>query len=488
MTARARPAKRVRLWVILALMATIGVVVMHAIHLYIGARIATRSLAREQEYLGHGIARLVASDAADPVLTHDTITLSELVERATAIHGVAYCFIVRNGEIVASSFRGGTPPALVALREKGTRGAVVVVYGGRRYLDVDEPILDGDEGAVRIGIDMTSLQSTRRSLAIPLGLLALGLIIAGTAVALLVSRTLAKPIVEIVAATDRFDPAVGAMPPIAPHGAREVATLADRFNGMMLRLRAAHEERERVRDQALANARLAALGSLVAGVAHEVNNPLASLKACVALVRDGRDPRERDGDLDLMDAALDRLRDLVRRLLDLGRPRPLELEPASLVEIAHEASELAVLSLRQRRIAIDEIVEHDGARELVLADRKEIAQALLNLLLNAAYFSQDGGRVRVRLRSRGALRGVAVEDDGPGIPEEIRNRIGEPFFTTKPRGEGTGLGLAVTRAIVDRHHGTLELEFPERGGTVATLWLPIAVRDAVTSAGVARVG
>ncbi len=81
--------------------------------------------------------------------------------------------------------------------------------------------------------------------------------------------------------------------------------------------------------------------------------------------------------------------------------------------------------------------------------------------------------MRVRIRRRGDLRGIAVEDDGPGIPPALRDRVLDPFFTTKPAGEGTGLGLALARAIVDQHHGALELECPEQGGTIVTLWLPI---------------
>ncbi len=483
-----RASARVRLWVALSMLATLGVVVMHSIHLAVGERIAARSLAREQELLGHGIARFVASEAADLLLTHDALALSEAVERATAIHGVAYCFIVQKGAIAASSFRNRTPAALLSLRQGGADGPIIVADGEERYLDVAEPVLDGGAGIVRVGIDMASLQSTRRALAVPLGLLALALIVAGSAAALVFGRWLAKPIDDIVSAADLFDYAGGAVRPIAPHGVREVATLADRFNGMMWRLRAAYEERERVREQALASARLAALGSLVAGVAHEVNNPLASMKACVALVRESKDARSREEDLDLMDASLDRLRDVVRRLLDLARPRPLELEPASLLDIVRDASGLASLSLRQRGISVSEIVEHDAAREPVVADRKQIAQALLNLILNGAYFSKDCGCVRVRLRSEGSFRGIAVEDDGPGMPEEIRSRVGEPFFSTKPSGEGTGLGIAVTRGIVERHRGKLEFEFPERGGTVATVWLPVAKSQSAAPQGSQRAG
>ncbi len=479
-------APRVRLWVLLAVLATAGVAAMHAIHLVIGTRIATRSLAREQEALGSGIARLVASDAADPILTHDTVALSEIVVRAGSMAGIAYCFVVKDGEAVATSFRSGTPPALVALREGGGRGPIVVASGDARYLDIEEPILQGKAGAVRIGIDMSILQSTRRSLAIPLGLLSVGLIFSGAAASLLLARTLAKPIHEIVAAADRFDPS-SEVEPLVPRGAREIAILVDRFDLMMRRLRAAHDDRERVREQALANARLATLGSLVAGVAHEVNNPLASLKACVTLLR-SEDEQARAHDLDLMDDALDRLRDVVRRLLDLARPRPLELAPTPLADLAREAAALASLSLKQRRIAIDVSAEPGTDGRLVLADRKQISQALLNLLLNAAYFSRDGGRVRVRLRSRTPFRGISVEDDGPGIPEDIRDRLSEPFFSTKPTGEGTGLGLSVTRSIVDRHHGSLEFEFPSAGGTVATVWLPPAEAAPDSELGVAKTG
>ena len=165
---------------------------------------------------------------------------------------------------------------------------------------------------------------------------------------------------------------------------------------------------------------------------------------------------------------------MVRRLLDLASPRPVDAAPTPLVELAREAPRLAALSLRGKGIGLDEVVEPAAAGASVLADRKQIAQAVLNLLLNAAYVTPPGGRVRVRARAEAGRRGISIEDDGPGIPRELRERVLEPFFTTKPAGEGTGLGLALSRAIVAQHGGSLELEFPDRGGTVATLWLPPA--------------
>jgi signal transduction histidine kinase len=458
----------------LALLAAVGVVSTHAIHLIVGTRIATRSLAREQESLGRGIARLVAAEAADPILTDDTVTLAALVARAVAANGAAYCFVLRgDGTPVATSFRGGTPEALVHLRRGAPPGPLVVVDGEQRFLDLEEPILGGRAGVVRLGLGLDVLQATRRDIAAPLGVLAVIMTLLGFGAAVLIGRSVARRLDDLVAAADRFDP-TAPVAPVTPRGGPEMATLADRFNRMMDRLRAEHEERERVRAQALANARLASLGAVVAGVAHEVKNPLASLKACVTLLREDADPAQRAADLGMMDEALDRLVDVVRRLLDLASPRPAALAATPLLDLAREAPRLAALSLRGKGIALDEVVEREAADAWVLADRKQIGQAVLNLLLNAAYVTREGGRVGVRVRAAGERRGISVEDDGPGIPPDLRERVLEPFFTTKPAGEGTGLGLALTRTIVVQHGGSLELEFPEGGGTVATIWLPAA--------------
>lgn len=479
-------ARGLRLWVKLAALAAAGVMAMHAVHLFIGSRIAMRALVQEQEAFGRGVARLVASDAADAVLTHDAVTLNEIVARAASTGGIAYCFVVRDGEPLATSFEGGTPRALLRLRESGAAGPIVVVDGGARHLDLVEPILGGAAGAVRVGIDMRTLETTRRALAVPLGLLALAVILLGSAFALIVGRSVARPIEQLVAAADSFDPARPGEC-LRVHGGREMALLIDRFNRMMDRLRDAHDEQERARQKAASAERLAALGTLVAGVAHEVSNPLAALKSSVEMLEEGRGAPAGPEDLDIMRLAIGRIEGVLRRLLDVARQRPMALAPEPIQLLAADASKLAALSFRQRGIAIEETADPGALETPVLADRNLIGQALLNLLLNAGYVSKDGGRIRVRLRRRGAFRGIAIEDDGPGIPKELRQVVFDPFFSTKPAGEGTGLGLSVTRTIVDQHHGSLEFEFPERGGTTVTVWLPTAAqgRGAEVAAAVA---
>ena len=147
----------------------------------------------------------------------------------------------------------------------------------------------------------------------------------------------------------------------------------------------------------------------------------------------------------------------------------------SLDGLAREGAALLQPLLHKRRIALHQVCDGDGAA-CALADRKQVGQALMNLLLNAIYVTPDGGEIRLRTRGRPGQCGLAVEDDGPGIPPAIRHRIVDPFFSTKPEGEGTGLGLSVTRTIAEAHGGELSFEFPERG-TVATIWLREAKVD-----------
>lgn len=459
---------RLRLWMKLAAFAALGVVLTHTAHLVFANRISSRALAREQEVLGRNIARQVARQAAEAVLVEDAVTLHELVAGAAAGEGVSYCFVVRDGVVLASSFAGPTPPALVALQHPDGR-AVVAVGGGSRFLDLREPILGGAAGEIRLGLDMAILAATRHDLAVLLGVLAVAVIAGGLVAALVVGRGIARPLGELLGAADRFDPAAEPAP-VSPSGGVEIALLAERFNQMMLRLRSAHEEQARARSKAVATERMAALGSLVAGVAHEVNNPLAGMKTCLRRLRTERLPPETaDEYLELMEDGVERVEHVMRRLLDFARPRPARLEAVPLSALTREGAALMQPLLHKRRIALREIAGEEGGA-MVLADRKEVAPALINLLLNAAWVTPEGGEIRTRLRRRPGLCGISVEDDGPGVPEELRARLTDPFFSTKPEGEGTGLGLSVTRTVAESHGGELTFEFPARG-VVATLWL-----------------
>jgi two-component system NtrC family sensor kinase len=414
---------------------------------------------------------------------NDAMTLYKIVHGATAVGegDVAYCFIVRNDRVLSTSFEPATPEALVRVRARGELDPVVVTLDGAEVLDVAEPILAGNLGFIRLGLDLKRLHVLRHELGVHLGELAVGVILAGMVAAFLTGRAIARPLNEMLAAADRFDPAGQAWGPVVDaSGTDEVSVLGDRFNRMMRRLEAAHAEQERARLKLLETERLAALGSLVAGVAHEVNNPLAGLKNCVRRLERRDLPPAKHGEyLALMDEGLSRIEEVVRRLLDFGRPQRSRLEALPATVLAAESVRLVRPELERRRIASPVV---GGDHDLVLADRRQVGQAVVNLVLNAFYVTPDGGEIRVEIRRADGRVGIAVHDAGPGIPAEIRDRIQDPFFSTKPPGEGTGLGLSVTRAIADAHGGELAFEFPPAGGTVAVLWLRAAEQAASAAA------
>jgi signal transduction histidine kinase len=395
--------------------------------------------------------------------------LHELTGAAVEQRAVAYCLIVRDGQILASSLGGAESRALAASRAVGDNTTRVVVSGEHRYLDVVAPILDGAAGSVRLGMDLRPASATQRRLRWLFGGLAAGMVLVSVVAAFLVGRRLARPIGDLVAAADNFDLSTAATP-VPARGSDEIGELTERFNGMMARLEAAHAEQVRARQKERQTESMAALGALVAGVAHEVNNPLAGMKNCVHRLQRVEPARQQEY-LALMAEGIERIEEVMASLLDFSRTQALRLRDVAVSDVLRNTTALLRPMLDRRGIALrcDESDAH------VVADRKQACQALLNLILNAVYVTEGGGEVRICHRQRSGFHGIAVEDDGPGIPAEIRARVFDPFFSTKPEGEGTGLGLSVSKSILDAHGGELSLEFPARG-TVVTMWL----RDAAS--------
>jgi len=223
-------------------------------------------------------------------------------------------------------------------------------------------------------------------------------------------------------------------------------------------------EERRLREQLIHSERLSAVGQLVAGVAHEINNPLQGVIGFTELLLSVETNDATRHDLEQIHADANRVAKIVHHLLAFARKSTLDRAVADLNEIVRSTTMLRAFELRQANIELrDELAANIP---VIVVNREEIQQIVLNLVLNAEHAIKSTGRhgtITLRTGSDGNVTFIEVADDGPGVPPELVGRIFEPFFTTKSSGQGTGLGLSVSLGIAEAHNGTLALVARDRG-------------------------
>jgi PAS domain S-box-containing protein len=218
----------------------------------------------------------------------------------------------------------------------------------------------------------------------------------------------------------------------------------------------------KLRDQLVHSERLSAVGELVAGVAHEINNPLQTIIGCVELMIEEQRGSAPIADLDLVRQEASRAGQIVRNLLAFVRRSSPDRSAADLNQIVRAVARLREHQLELRGLVL-KLELHPGVMA-VLVNREEIQQIVLNLVLNAEHAIGDRpGSITIRTTATGHAHTVQVADDGPGISADLRGRVFEPFFTTKEVGEGTGLGLSIALGIATAHGGGLQLLDAEKG-------------------------
>ena len=268
----------------------------------------------------------------------------------------------------------------------------------------------------------------------------------------------------------------------------KVRVFLELFQGRQA-LERAYKDLQAVQAQLIQSAKMSSLGELVAGIAHEINNPLAFVTSHLDTVTRAMDAVRADPETRIPDkhaerwtraqnrlgemrGGLERMRDLVLKLRTFSRLDEGERKVVSVSECV--ASVLTILGHRLRgRIEVDVDL---GPVDAIDCYPALFNQALSNLVTNAIDAISGPGRVKIKAVHEDEAYAVTVSDTGPGIPEEIRQRVFEPFFTTKPVGEGTGLGLSITYSIVQKHGGTLEIGTAEGGGASITMRIPLPER------------
>jgi PAS domain S-box-containing protein len=230
---------------------------------------------------------------------------------------------------------------------------------------------------------------------------------------------------------------------------------------------------ESINTQLQVSERLAALGRITAGVAHEVKNPLNSMRLWLENLKETLSPEQAPSAqqaVQVLDKEIDRLDAVVKRFLDFTRPVEVKLESTDLAELLRDVMSVAQPQLQKAGVTVEESLGAEVPD--VWADRDLLKQAVLNLVLNAVDAMPNGGELRLNLKRRGELAEISVSDTGRGIAPENRQKIFQLFFTTRPG--GSGIGLATTFRIVQLHNGSIDFQSEAGRGTTFRIELPLA--------------
>ena len=228
-------------------------------------------------------------------------------------------------------------------------------------------------------------------------------------------------------------------------------------------------ERVAIEHQLRERTALARLGEMAAVLAHEVKNPLAAVRGAIEVIGTRLPAGGRDAAVvKEIVSRIDSLNELMKDLLLFARPPAPKLRPIDIQPLVSSTAQL----LRKDPSLNAVHIEVEGSSPPVLADSGLLQIVFLNLMVNSAQAMRDGsGRIKVSVMASAGKCRIDFEDDGPGIPPEIREKIFTPFFTTKSR--GTGLGLATARRLVEAHRGTIDVRCPPAGGTTVSIQLPV---------------
>jgi signal transduction histidine kinase len=481
-----------RLQIVLALA---GLMLLAFVPLFFAVASLTRATvlgAREQS--ARALGRAIAAHVADARSRADPGALQRALDGHAGWDSVdAICVFGPSGETLACA---GSPDDAASMRPpvKGAAETATLVRGPTgRALEVLSPT--GDAAVVtRVRMDEGSDHGASLVRLVALYMLTFALALSVFAYFGL-TRLIVRPIEHLVASADRV--ASGARTLRVPRtGASELIELGASVQSMtekliseeaklLLKVEELTETTTRLTQtqaQLVRSERMASVGRLAAGVAHEIGNPITALMGMEDLLLEGDLSQEDQKDfLRRMRKETDRIHTVLRDLLDFARPEGTPEPdgapppPADVKSVVDDVAALVAPQKPFRAVRVERQVQ--GVPRVTLPAQR-LTQVLLNMVMNAGAAIASGprkeGRVTLRASTRGDRVVIEVEDDGPGIAPQVRDRLFEPFVTTKDVGEGTGLGLAVCRGLVESAGGEVSLDATYDGGARFTVVLPSA--------------
>lgn len=473
----------------------------------------------EEELRNRGliIVKNLAQQGIEPILRDDDYAIFKLIQIITKNKGkdltgeeiISFAMIINNeGKVIAHS---NTDVLRTYIQDERIKGLLkikspliehVTTDGGERILDIYVPITMRNItiGIARIGVSKHNMEMILWRIIIKV-LSVLGILMIIAILALWqFSRRITKPI-ELLSESARKVSEGDLNQQVVTNREDEIGTLTKAFNDMCLNLKKSRDDIEKTQRQLIQTEKMASLGKLSAGIAHEINNPLGGALNCLRnlLIEDFSREKMREYII-MIREGLERIHGTVTHLLDYSQQRPAHLSPVNINHLIDKIIPLIEFSFPRKNIVFNK--NYNNELPSIYADENKIHQLFMNIILNAAQSTgKSGGIITIKTSLKNSfspdnietqnipkistparIKGVldtdsfvqiVTKDNGCGIPEEILSNIFDPFFTTKGVGEGTGLGLSISYGIIEQHHGIMEIASMEGAGTTVTILLPV---------------
>lgn len=430
--------------------------------------LVTDSMREELTRQGKSLARNLSDRVADSILLSDFYKTQDAIEDAFRTEDdVEYIFVTnKNGYVFAHTFNDGYPSDLLRWNPVVNEPISIQLLDTEKgYIrDVGVKVFEGMVPELHIGIKESRISKTLGSIRKTIATLTVIVILIGSVSSIFLSRLITKPLNRLVGFTHNLSKGeFGGKVSISSRD--EVGELAETFNNLSQELKLYRERMEESYKQMLRSEKLTALGRLSAGLAHEIRNPLTSIKVLFQAFKDN--PGLTKDDMEVVLSEIGQMDEILARFLSFARTDEFNLTDTDVNEVIRKVVQLSKYEIKIH--SINAVLEL-GNLPSMRADRTMLEQAFLNLMINAMEAMPDGGTLTISSKLKNSKAVISVRDTGKGISSDIRDRLFDPFFTTKA--DGTGLGLSIVYNIVKAHNG--DINFRSNGhGTTFTIEIPI---------------
>ncbi|MFZ6033974.1 MULTISPECIES: sensor histidine kinase [Melioribacter] len=460
------------------------------------------SLQKETEKRGLFIARSISNQITPDLLFEDYVSIQNTINNIKNTDStIAYILVLDtekkpivhtfenrlSGNLAAAnSLDGNKIYNTQLLKLKNDESSLI--------LDIAVPVLSGEVGEVRVGLYENFIQNDVEATVMVFWIMVAIFLAFGIIGAFVFANFITKPIKLIQNVADRIDLAnIGINPiPIIKIRDRflgkikmyfraedEIDILADRFNQMIVRLDKAYRDLQKANANLIQSEKLATVGTLTAGIAHEINNPIAGLKNCIRrLINDPENIVQNKKYLAMMDNAVEKIEKVVGNLLNFSRKQNEDFGYLSIHKVIENSLLFVGHRLEKLRITVTKNIPQNLKK--IKGNENQLEQVFLNLFINSIdsieeklkYEPESERRLSISVYEENNNVVIMIEDTGRGIPKKILNNIFDPFLTTKEPGRGTGLGLSIVYNIIKAHNGKISFESVEGNGTTVKVQLP----------------